>query len=390
MPRVCPRCNNSFSDRIICPTCNVRLLPSGSAMYDVSQPPSGLAPAESGWQQTPLGRGLLGLMLAQGLFYGLQHLGSTIILGIGNPALMADWSHTPPEGWVWWLMLGIQILGVLIGGVMAGAGQRRAVLLGLFVGLVNGLIFLSAQVAVQQAASGQQAGAAGLSMTVLCGQLLAQTVSGALGGFLGSYRWKPVVPIVDTGTVPGMPPPRLTALTGAQRLFRPFRGRIAWVRVGVGIAVVALVSLWANWGLQMIIMKSQNSNLPLSLPSYLHYQIVTWQISVLGLIFGSAWAGATTRNGLKQGLLVGLASCVLLIFFQAENMVQDGVPQTILFRYFLPLNFEEWIGKTGNTIALTVLSVIPLAMLGGWFGSQLLPPLARLPRQQKRPFPMGP
>src|SRR5262249_55407318 len=150
---------------------------------------SALAPAEVGWQQTALGRTVVGLMLAQGLYYGLLQLSSAVIVGIGNTAIMAEWSHSPPDGWVWWLMQGIQVVSVLVGGVMAGAGQRRAFLLGLLLGLINGSIFLGAQFAVQQA-SGKAPDALVLSPQTLGIQMMVQMVCGAIGGFLGGFIWK--------------------------------------------------------------------------------------------------------------------------------------------------------------------------------------------------------
>ena len=68
MAMVCPQCASSYEQRLQCPTCGVRLL------YDFRGPKPAAQAAAVRWQQTPWGRILIGLVLAQGLYFGLQHL----------------------------------------------------------------------------------------------------------------------------------------------------------------------------------------------------------------------------------------------------------------------------------------------------------------------------
>src|SRR5437588_1664174 len=70
MAMVCPQCNGSFEQRWHCPSCGVRLL------YQTRQTRTGGgSPGETDpWQQTPWGRILIGLLLAQGIYYSLRHL----------------------------------------------------------------------------------------------------------------------------------------------------------------------------------------------------------------------------------------------------------------------------------------------------------------------------
>jgi hypothetical protein len=70
MSMVCPQCHGSFSQRLHCPACGVRL------EYRTSPSARGGAAYAEGpaWQQTPWGRMFIGLLLAQGLYYGLWHL----------------------------------------------------------------------------------------------------------------------------------------------------------------------------------------------------------------------------------------------------------------------------------------------------------------------------
>lgn len=383
MPRVCPRCQNSFNDRIICPTCNVRLLPAGSALYEVGG--SGLSSPEGRWQQTTVGRAVVGLMLAQGLYYGLWQLFSAFFLAVGSNAIIGDWSRSPPEGWVWWAIQGIQAISVLFGGIMAGVGQRWGSLLGLGVGLINSLIFLSVQTVVRS----ELASSPALATEELFIPTVLQMACGAIGGLIGCMVWRPIIPIVGpTGTTP-TPGTHLTSLNLSRRVFRSFRGPVSWVRVGVGIALAVTLSMWSDWLLGFLLRGQEG--VKMSVPTQLHAKFVTWEFSVLALIVGAAIGGSNTRYGLKHGLLVGLGAFgVLALFYNQEILIE--VPQAILYRYFLHIdlkNSQLGLSEKGEMIVLSFFSVLPLGMLGGWFGGQLLPPLVRMPRQ-KRSYATGP
>jgi len=82
MAMVCPQCNGSFEQRWHCPSCGVRLL------YQTRQTRTGGgSPGETDpWQQTPWGRILIGLLLAQGIYYSLRHLftAGLLVSGVGN------------------------------------------------------------------------------------------------------------------------------------------------------------------------------------------------------------------------------------------------------------------------------------------------------------------
>jgi hypothetical protein len=276
----------------------------------------------------------------------------------------------------------LQVVGILVGGVFAGAGQRRAAVLGLFLGLINGVVLLGAEIAVQQASN--QAAESGSDLLT---QLFVQMVCGGLGGFIGGFVWKPIVPII--GPEPTVPTPttHLTTLTGVRRVFRPFRGPIAWFRCIVGVTAVSGISLASNWILlNMLRQVTARSSAEASV-SWLQLQFATWEISVLGMVIGAGYAGANTKNGLKQGLVVGIASSILLLVFHFQGMMDD-IPQTILFKYFL--GFGRDPNDVVALVTMTLSSVIPLGMLGGWFGSQLLPPLLRIaPKEQKRMIAHG-
>src|SRR4051794_17126725 len=115
MAMVCPQCDSSFDQRLQCPTCGVRLAYQTAKRASVGD----LMGPNGQWQQTPWGRIVVGLLLAQGLYYGLWHL------------ITAGMLATSDEGQgVWTQLHGVvlsqclQALSLVLGGMLTGAGQR--------------------------------------------------------------------------------------------------------------------------------------------------------------------------------------------------------------------------------------------------------------------------
>jgi hypothetical protein len=357
-------------------------------MYELA-PPSFPTP-EQKWQQTLLGRAVVGLMLCQGLYYALWQMCSFVVVLLPFEGLAAVWSKSPPEGWVWWVLLVVQAISLLAGGMMVGAGHRRGILLGFALGLVNSFIFLASQWFILQRLDTYQS----LTAEALYGQTILQFVCGGIGGLLGSIIWKPVVQII--GPAPSSPQigMNLTRLHGTRRWFRPFRGPIAWLRVGIGTTVAVFGCLYASYILRTIL-DNLNRTGAAQQPTVLHHLFVTWELSILFVIIGTAWAGSNTKNGPKQGLIVGFLATVLLTALQVLGRIDDvTVTPAILMKYFFRfkldmsgfpwMNDEQW-----NLLLMTLITVLPISLVGGWFGSQLLPPLIRPPRQGgggKRPI----
>src|ERR1700733_10684038 len=75
MPLVCPQCKQVYEKHTMCPLCNVVLLYHAQNIQPESSSSSRHLDDEiSQWQQTPWGKILIGLILAQGLSQGLRHL----------------------------------------------------------------------------------------------------------------------------------------------------------------------------------------------------------------------------------------------------------------------------------------------------------------------------
>jgi hypothetical protein len=331
MAMVCPQCNGSFEQALRCPACGGRLL------YESKPHRRGgsLGGSAGQWLHTPFGSYVTGTLLAQGLAYGLQML------------CHAGLEAASEEGQIWSTLYGLvlvqalQGLSLLIGGALAGAGQRRAMVIGAFVGLSHGIIFL-----LVRHFQGEQ-----LTEIDLYGQPVLHITFGTLGAVIGSCIWRPlptlVMPEFDTDKQP-----RRAGKSSLSLLDGP----VAWGRVFAGIVVVTAGFLWGPALLQVAVEASKGKT---KWNDQLQAQLVTWEIIGLATLLGAAIAGANTRNGLKQGLCVGVGASVVLIGHKLGSQV---VQPELIF------------STAGAILALTVA--------GGWFGGQLFPPLrAMAPRR---------
>jgi hypothetical protein len=320
MAMVCPQCRTNYEQRLQCPTCGTRLLYRDGAAVKGQR-------TGSGWQQTPWGRILIGLLLAQGLFYGLRHLLTGVLL------VLQDGGQEPGsalQGVV--LFQALQILALLLGGLLAGCGQRSGVLLGAVVGVWNGVFSVLALVGPGQA----------LTAVALYGQPLIHMAFGAAGGWVGCSIWKPL----PLPAAPGASRPVRKA-EPARRQRPLFSGRIAWLRVLLGSALAVAGSLSATLVFETVLKYSGDR---LSASTELQDWLVTWEIRALALLAGGALAGSTTSNGPKQGLCVGMLTTAVLLGAQSSH-------------------------HTATLATLTLIGSVSLALAGGWFGSQLLPPV---------------
>jgi hypothetical protein len=337
MAMVCPQCNGSFEQRWHCPTCGVRLLYQSHH----TRTPKGIFGGGAQWQQTPWGRIFIGLLLAQGLYYGLRQLCTAGLMATGERGSHDVWNTL--YGLIF--LQGLQGVGLLVGGMLTGAGKRQGALFGAVVGVWNGVI--SILVASQSVA--------GLTPVTLYGQPVLQTAFGALGGFLGSLIWRPLPRV----TLPGDSRAARIVLPSSPKL-PILAGRVSWWRVVVGVAVSAGGSLYANVVLQYVLEGGEGH---LSIDTHLQAQIVTWEIIALAMLGGGAMAGATTPNGIKQGLFAGLGVAALSM---GIHMGKDKMEL--------------------ESALLAACAPVALGLVGGKFGADLFPPVERA----ARPKGLGP
>jgi hypothetical protein len=334
MAMVCPRCSRSFEQQLNCPLCGSRLLFQANTA-GVSSEPSGTEDFPQ-WQQTPWGRLAIGFILSQGLAYGLQQILTAGMLATGEQSSI--WTTL----WGIVLLHGIQGGCLLIGGALCGAGKRRGILYGSFLGLVNGLIFLFTQ----------RQGDGTPTAIALYGQPILHMAFGAFGGLIGMLIWKPLPAIqvpegAGTAKIAALPAPTFGFLDGP----------IYLGRVCLGIFVVVNGIVWSNAVLSWVMQASQGA---LEIRTHLQSQLISWEVCGLATLVGAGLAGANTFNGLKQGLCVGIGSSLILAG------VQLGNAKAVL-----------------ETTILMILGVMVMTIVGGWFGSQLFPPIQARKRRNR-------
>jgi hypothetical protein len=326
MSMICPKCCGSFEQRLQCPTCGVRLeyqLPLAGRGPRVASP-------GATWQESPWGRILVGLLLAQGIYYGLWNL-CQAGLSVGQPELLQGlW--TTLTGLL--VVEGMQAAAVLGGGALAGAGRRQGPIFGAFVGLCNGIIFLALNWG--HPLMGQP--------LLLYAQPLLQALGGLVGGLTGCLIWRPLPP---TAT-------RSAQAVGKRRGLRKqpglFAGPVAWLRILLGAAVVVGGTLGAETILEWVISLGDGK---LGLETVQDYRMMGWAIAALAALFGGAVSGSTTASGFQHGLLAGIVAAALLVG------IRVGLQHA---------SFDSLL-MAGSTALI-------LCMAGGWFGGQLLPPVA--------------
>jgi hypothetical protein len=328
MAMVCPKCSRSFDQYLDCPSCNVRLVYEGGWRDGQDGP----------WQQTPWGRILVGVLLAQGLAHGLKQFLSAWFMVRAQATTGTDFLGAVT-------LQGIFGLSLLFGGMVAGAGKTRGILYGSFVGLVNGLIFLFVQLSHGVV----------LNEIGLYSQGLMHVSFGALGGLVGRLVWRPLAAM----RVPEFPSDAPIKKRPAPR--KPLSilsGPVSWLRMLLGTSLVVSGLLWAHRVLQFILEVSEGK---LLITSQLQAQVIDWEMSAIVVLIGAGVSGATTNNGLKQGLFTGVFATVILIG------IHLGDPHVSL-----------------EAMGYLATSVILLSLGGGWFGGQLFPPV--LPRRQRIPI----
>src|SRR5436309_3558675 len=162
MSAVCSQCSNMYDPSGPCPRCGAT-----APAFDSDEGPA----RGPRWQQTPWGRILIGLILSQGLFYGLRHLLTGILMAASGDTAEQLWENVRHL----LLLQGVQMVGLIAGGMLAGGGQRNGLVLGGVVGAWNGVLAVLL---------GQNP-AQGLTLVGLYGQPLLHGAVGALGGWVG-------------------------------------------------------------------------------------------------------------------------------------------------------------------------------------------------------------
>jgi hypothetical protein len=337
MPLVCPQCKQLFEDNGVCPLCNLVLMYQAPNLKGEPAANQG-EDEQSQWQQTPWGKIVIGLIMAQGLNFGMEHLVTAGFLATGD--------GTDVWGTLWGLVMhhGVLAFSLLLGGALSGAGQSRGIIYGALVGLSSGII----SVCLHYHKSGT------FSSMLIYAEPIIHLATGAVGGALGMLIWRPMPRLHELeGSSSGAPLPGFGFLLGNM-----FSGPVHMGRVCAGAFVIVVGVVWSQAIMEFLLRASNGS---LALTSKLQAQLVSLEIIALVVLIGAGFAGATTRNGIKQGLCVGLAASAIVLG------VQIGSPRFV---------FEGAIAS--------VAGIVSFALVGGWFGGNLFPPIAA--GKRKRSF----
>ncbi|MFN4261767.1 MAG: hypothetical protein ACK4RK_21000, partial [Gemmataceae bacterium] len=108
-------------------------------------------------------------------------------------------------------------------------------------------------------------------------------------------------------------------------------------------------------------------------------EFFTWEIAVVAIFGGAAFAGANTPNGIKQGGIVGIISAAILVGLYLYN----GIPPTITLFFDLMRFQVPGMHPALLYFSQTVLCCVGLGLMGGSFGGSLLPPVVPYPRREK-------
>jgi RNA polymerase subunit RPABC4/transcription elongation factor Spt4 len=324
MAMVCTRCNAVHEQRLHCPTC-------GAALVYHAPQKQGFNYAElaRGWQHTDWGRFIIGVGLAQGLFYGLYLLVRSIAVAANGEGLN---SPTLPPMTEVACVQGLQVFGLLIGCVIAGVARRQAFILGIYIGVANAILsYMLGQWPIQA-----------INTPLFFAQPFIQIGVGATACLISGQIWKPLAVVTLPET-----PSRMAKRLGAKRprVWKSLAGPISWLRILLGVGVGIAGCMAAKYVLDLALTLSDK----FSMDDNLQDSMLLWGLRGIALLLGGMVAGAGTANGLKQGLMAGMFS---------------GVVMNVLMVY---RNAKPEVGMLSLVLAFT------MTLLGGWFGGQLLP-----------------
>lgn len=325
------------------------------------------------WHQTPPGRLFAGLLLSLGLSYGLLQLCASLIVvwarETGAVSLNANLG--------WCLLLGLLGAAVLAGAALSAVGAKHGKGYGIVIGLLSSGIAVTAiqggafaRLAAPYLGSFAEGAVVPLQLDqiplgknlfyvlpVFC--LLCGTAGGAVGG--GIWRVPSRLSLPQFAPAEERPAQELQTSAGYHPAKAPpapsqWTGPVAWGRVLFGILAACGVSYMHKRIIQMILIFAEGY---IKIADTSQEALAVTEIFAIAILMGGAIAGATTGNGLKMGLIVGIGA---------------GFGQALLILHS---------PKASDQLFYIMLGALFLAPLGGWFGSSMLPP-APPPRERFR------
>ncbi len=172
---------------------------------------------------------MIGVGLAQGLFYGLYQLIKSLYLAVTGEPLNTSTMPLVELACI----QSLQLIGLLVGSVIAGVARKQAIVLGVYIGVANSILSLLL---------GQWPAFAFTNYWAFA-QPFIQIVVGSVGALVSSLIWKPLA----AATLPETPS-QMAKKLGAKRprLVKWFGGSISWYRVLLGTVLAVAGSLVAG------------------------------------------------------------------------------------------------------------------------------------------------
>lgn len=341
MQRVCTRCGAVATNHFLCPACGRRTVEvDGTDARDAV--PSGDA--------LTFGGGLLvGLVVCQGLTYALQHLAIAALL----------WNSSPEDELAFWTTIpGLivrqmaQGVALLVGGMLAGAGQKRGLTVGATLGAINAALLIVLQLLAHQRPAD----------IILYAQPILHAIVGGIAGMLGSVIWRPCPDLGDLEAASQSPDLLTTTLPKVREITPP--EPLPWGRLSIGTAVAVAGALGAGL-IRDLVMSAGGGRGGYELQQS---QFITWQIALTAMVVGGGVAGSTTRGGALYGFWVGVLAAGLLAVLAAT--VEIRLRFSEVAGWFLGAQVPD--GSPASLVFQSVQTVLA-ATLGGWLGSLVMP-----------------
>jgi hypothetical protein len=349
MQLLCPDCQSAFAGATHCPSCGGRLIsPQEAHLLRKKRK----RPVPKTVEPTAAGRVAVGVLVALGGYLGLREWLSAGLIGAGIAG--EEWWATDTAEWV---TLGMRAAAAAVGGMVAGAGRAGGWMTGILTGSVAGGLLLAADVAAHPAGPGPIAYLAAA----------AAAVAGLVAGTIGTFVWPAPVDLPRSQV--GSRGSSLLRLAQEQEEAR--KGRpTQWLRIVIGVSIAFSGIVAADVLRQGL---TQGSAGALHMGSAFQAPIVCLELAAAVIFFGGAAAGASTGAGTRHGLITGLLAAVAAAVITATRH-PNIFPAVEGF--FWVTNVPTENVRESASLGELFVAVWAVAALGGWFGGQLLPPLA--------------
>lgn len=341
MQRVCTRCGALATNQFLCPACGGRTVEAdGADARDVA--PSGDA--------LTFGGGLLvGLVICQGLTYALQHLAIAALLWRSSPAQEVAFWTTLPGLIVQQLAQGVALV---VGGMLAGAGQKRGLTVGATLGAINAALLIGLQLLARQRPA----------EIILYAQPLLHAILGGIAGMLGAVVWRPGPDLGDLEAGNKSPDLLTTTLPPVREVTSP--EPLPWGRLLVGTAVAVVGALGAGL-IRDLVMSAGGGR---GGYEFQQSQFITWQIALTAMVVGGGVAGSTTRGGALYGFWAGMLAAGLLAVLAATVDLRLRLSEVA--GWFLGAQVPD---GSPASLAFQGVQTVLAGTLGGWLGTLILP-----------------